>query len=105
MPRIGLGLNNQLPLDLLRAAVQAAEESGYETCWVTEGIGKEAPTILADLAGRTSTIRLGTGILTVYTRTASLIAHLVLSMDEIRRGALFWAWAPAMRRTCGRTTG
>ena len=86
MFRLGIGLNNQLPLDLLRDAVHVAEECDYDTCWVTEGIGKEAPTILADLAGRTSKIRLGTGILPVYTRTASLMAQLVLSMDEITQG-------------------
>ena len=86
MLRISPVLNNQLPFGLIRTAVQTAEEEGYPICWVTEGIGAEAPTLIAALAGSTSTIRLGTGILPVYTRTASLMVRLVLSMDQIMPG-------------------
>ena len=86
MPRIGMCLNNQQPFDLLRRAAQVGEAEGYETCWVTEGIGAEAPTLITALAGITSTIKFGTGILPVYNRTPSLLMQLVLSMDQIMEG-------------------
>ena len=86
MPRIGFGLNNQQPLSLMRNVVKVAEAEGFETCWVTEGIGAEAPTLIAALAGETSTLKFGTGILPVYNRTPSLLMQLVLSMDQIMEG-------------------
>ena len=71
----------------LSRAVEAAEASGYEMCWLPEAsFWRETPTLLAALGERTSTIRLGTGILTVYTRTAALMAQLAFSMDEIMPG-------------------
>ena len=84
--RIAPLINNQLPFSLIKEATQTAEELGYDTIWITEGIGAEATTIIAALAGSTSTIRIGTGILPVYTRTASLFARLVFSMDQIMEG-------------------
>ena len=81
-----MGLNNQLPLDLIRDAVQAAEEGGYEMCWITEGIGMEAPTVIASLAERTSRIKFGTGILIVYNRTPGLMVQMLVGMDAITDG-------------------
>ena len=86
MSRIGLSLNNQIPPAIMQEAAQVAEGLGYELCWVTEGIGREATTLLASMAGHTSTIRLGTGILPIYTRTATLMAQLCLSLDELSGG-------------------
>ena len=87
MSRIGLCLSPWAPLDTLRAALQTAEEAGYELCWVPEAsFSRETPIVLAHLAGCTSTIRLGTGILTVYTRTAGLMAQTALSMAELAEG-------------------
>ena len=86
MLRKGLSLGNNMPPTLMRDAVQTAEKLGYEICWVTEGLGREAPTLLASMAGCTSTIRLGTAILPIYTRSATLMAQLCLSLDELSGG-------------------
>jgi 5,10-methylenetetrahydromethanopterin reductase len=59
--------------DLLRYA-QEAEALGYEGFWLTEESGKEAFAVLALLARATQRIRLGTGIVSVYTRTPTLLA-------------------------------
>ena len=86
MQRIGMCLNNQQPLSLMRTVAQAAEAEGYEMFWVPEGIGAEAPTLIASLAGSTSTMKFGTGILPVYNRTPTLLMQLVLSMNQIMEG-------------------
>lgn len=86
MIRIGLSLNNQIPPAIMHEAVRVAEELNYELCWVTEGIGREATTLLASMATITSNIRLGTGILPIYTRTATLLAFTSLSMYELTKG-------------------
>ena len=86
MVRIGFCFTQRLSVNTMRAGAQAAEAGGFDICWVPEGIGKEAPTVLSSLAGSTSTIRLGTGILTVYNRTPGLMVQLALSMREIMGG-------------------
>ena len=84
---MGLCLSGESSYAGLSRAVEAAEASGYEMCWLPEAsFWRETPTLLAALGERTSTIRLGTGILTVYTRTAALMAQLAFSMDEIMPG-------------------
>lgn len=87
MLRLGLCLSGESSYEGLKRAVEAAEKSGYELAWLPEAsFWRESPTLLAALGERTSTIRLGTGILTIYTRTAPLMAQLAFSMDEIMRG-------------------
>ncbi len=59
--------------DLLRYA-REAEALGYDGFWLTEESGKEAFAVLAALAQATARIRLGTSILSFYTRTPTLLA-------------------------------
>ncbi|MCE2463707.1 MAG: LLM class flavin-dependent oxidoreductase [Dehalococcoidia bacterium] len=88
MPRIGLSFESHLPLDLMREAVKAADEQGYEVCWMPgeESPGKELPTQHAAFAMATSRIKVATGILTIYTRPPTLIAQTATSLDEISDG-------------------
>ena len=48
-----------------------AEDLGYETVWVPEGGGRDSLTALAAIALKTERVRLGTGILPIYARTAT----------------------------------
>ena len=48
-----------------------AEDLGYETVWVPEGGGRDSLTALAAIAMKTERVRLGTGILPIYARTAT----------------------------------
>src|SRR5262249_44678039 len=49
----------EVPVDL----AQHAEELGYDSVWSAEAYGSDAVTPLAFLAGKTSSIKLGTGIM------------------------------------------
>jgi 5,10-methylenetetrahydromethanopterin reductase len=59
--------------DIVRYA-QQAEELGYEGFWVSEGDGKEAFSIHTAVAHGTRQLHLGTGIVSFYTRTPTLLA-------------------------------
>jgi alkanesulfonate monooxygenase SsuD/methylene tetrahydromethanopterin reductase-like flavin-dependent oxidoreductase (luciferase family) len=59
----------------LRAA-QIADELGYDSFWLPEAWGYEVSTLLAEMALKTKRIRLGTGILNVYSRSPGLIVVL-----------------------------
>ena len=54
---------------------QRAEARGFDSVWMPEAYGTDAISILGALAARTERIRLGTGIVNVFSRTPALLAH------------------------------
>jgi len=86
--RLGLALGalEDRPLgDLVRLAL-AAEEAGFELLLVPEAWGRDAFVALGYLASRTSRIRIGTGIVNVYSRSPALIAMAAATLDEASGG-------------------
>jgi alkanesulfonate monooxygenase SsuD/methylene tetrahydromethanopterin reductase-like flavin-dependent oxidoreductase (luciferase family) len=63
-----------------------AEELGYTALFVAEGWGYDVSVLLAEIAMRTSRIRLGTGVLNVWGRSPATIAMLATSLDELSGG-------------------
>jgi F420-dependent oxidoreductase-like protein len=71
--------------DLISIA-QQAERLGYDTFWTGESWGRDAFTVLTMIACHTHSLRLGTGIVPVFSRTPSLIAQSIASLDLISQG-------------------
>lgn len=88
MARIGLALSalEARPLDDLVAAAVAADEAGFDLVVVPEAWGREAFTLLGHLAAKTRRVRLGTGIVNVYSRSPALIAMAAATLDEVSGG-------------------
>jgi F420-dependent oxidoreductase-like protein len=86
--RLGLTLpyTDRLPREAVVAFVQAADRLGYDTLWIAEAYGWDAFTVLAELACRTERIKLGTGIVNVFSRSPALIAQSAASLDSISGG-------------------
>jgi alkanesulfonate monooxygenase SsuD/methylene tetrahydromethanopterin reductase-like flavin-dependent oxidoreductase (luciferase family) len=63
-----------------------AESLGYDAFFLAEGWGHDASVLLAEVATRTSRIRIGTGVLNVWGRSAAQIAMLATSLHEISDG-------------------
>jgi probable F420-dependent oxidoreductase len=68
--------------------VQLAERLGYESVYVTHIAGRESLTVLTAYAMRTSTIRLGTGVVPIYTRTPATMAQTAATIDDLSGGRL-----------------
>jgi probable F420-dependent oxidoreductase len=68
--------------------VQRAEELGYDGAFVTHIAGRESLTVLTAYAMRTSRIRLGTGVVPIYTRTPATMAQTAATLDELSGGRL-----------------
>lgn len=68
--------------------VQRAEELGYDGAYVTHIAGRESLTVLTAYAMRTSRIRLGTGVVPIYTRTPATMAQTAATLDELSGGRL-----------------
>ena len=77
----GMGLGTDT-LDLVREA----ERLGYAQAWVAEAYGSDAPTVLAWLAGQTSTIGLGAGVMQIPARTPAMTAMTAATLDTLSGG-------------------
>lgn len=66
-----------------------AEKYNYDGFWLTEESGKEAFSLLSLLSVNTKKIRLGTGIISIYTRTPTLIAMGISTIDKLSSGRAF----------------
>ena len=63
-----------------------AESLDYDGCWLLEESGKESFATLGALAGQTSRIRLGTSIVSFYSRTPTLLAMSARTIDDLTGG-------------------
>ncbi len=88
--KVGLTIpyTDYLPREVTRAFVQAADRLGYDTVWVAEAYGWDAFTLLTEIACQTERIKLGTGIVNVFSRSPALIAQTAASLDRISGGRL-----------------
>ena len=86
--RVAVALHGDHAEDWTGAAAFAveAERLGAHSVWTAEAWGFDAVTPLAFVGGRTSRIRLGTGIMQVGARTPAMIAMTALTMRSITGG-------------------
>ncbi len=68
--------------------VKLAESLGYETVYVTHIAGRESLTVLTAYALATTSLRLGTGVVPIYTRTPATMAQPAATSDELSGGRL-----------------
>lgn len=85
---VGCFVSTGRALDRAVERVRLAEELGYESAWVTQIAGRDALTVLTAYALSTSRIRLGTGVVPIYTRAPATMAQQALTVDELSGGRL-----------------
>ena len=67
---------------------QLADELGYDSFWIPEAWGYEVFSLLTEIAVKTERIKLGTGIVNVFSRSPGLLAMSAATVDEISGGRL-----------------
>jgi coenzyme F420-dependent oxidoreductase len=65
-----------------------SEDLGYDSIWVPEMWGRDAFSLLTILALNTKRVKLGTGIVPVFSRTPAIIAQTIATLDEISEGRM-----------------
>ena len=87
--RLGLALGyaspGTNPTELVELAVEA-ERLGYDSAWVAEAWGTDAVTVLSWLGARTTTLKLGAGILQIPARTPAMTAMTAATLDLMSGG-------------------
>ncbi len=90
MPKIGLVIpywTDITKTELIEVA-RLAEELGFHSLWVPEMWGRDAFSLLGLLAVHTKKINLGSGIISVFSRTPATIAQTIATLDEISEGRM-----------------
>jgi F420-dependent oxidoreductase-like protein len=62
---------------------RAAERLGYDSIWVTHGLGRDSFLVLAAYGAATSRIGLGNGVVPIYPRHPVAMAQAALTLNEI----------------------
>ena len=86
--RTALALRDPLPWRDLVEIVETAERTGYETVFLPEITGRETFSTLAGLAGVTSTLRLGTGVVPMTSRRVETTAMAAATVHELSAGRM-----------------
>src|SRR5947209_3646907 len=84
--RTGVVLRDALPWRQCAQIVETAEETGHEAVFVPEISGSEAFTSLVGFANVTSRIRVGTGVVTVMSRTPVATAMAAITLQDLSDG-------------------
>ena len=75
-------------LDQAVERVKRADELGYDSAYVTHIAGRDSLTLLMAYAAATENIKLGTGVLPIYSRTPVATAQQAATIDEFSGGRM-----------------
>jgi alkanesulfonate monooxygenase SsuD/methylene tetrahydromethanopterin reductase-like flavin-dependent oxidoreductase (luciferase family) len=88
MAGIGTFISAGRSLEAAIDRVALAESLGYDSTYVTHIAGRDSLTVLAAYATRTERIKLGTGVLPIYSRTPAATAQTAATIDELSGGRM-----------------
>ncbi len=86
--RLGVNLGYRLTADVqaLAETTRTAESLGYSVAWVAEAYGSDSTSVLGYLAGQTSRIGLGAGVMQIPARSPAMTAMTAASLDLLSAG-------------------
>jgi 5,10-methylenetetrahydromethanopterin reductase len=84
----GIVVRDALPWEQCVQIVQTAEDTGYEAVFVPEIAGREAFVSLSGYGHATSLLRLGTGVVTMWSRSPAITAMAASSVHDLSAGRL-----------------
>ena len=88
MAGLGAFISAGRSLDDALRRVRKADELGYDSVYTTHIAGRDSPTLLMAYAAVSERIRLGTGVLPIYSRTPVATAQQAATIDEFSRGRM-----------------
>ncbi len=66
--------------------VAQLEKAGLDLVWVAEAYGFDSPSLMGYIAGQTEKVEIGSAILPIYSRTATLLAMTAAGIDALSEG-------------------
>ncbi len=84
--KVGIGFGGGPDWERSAQFVQEAEKLGVDSVWTAETWGFDAATPIGYLAGKTKTIKLGTGILQLGSRSPAMMAMTSMALNSMSGG-------------------
>jgi F420-dependent oxidoreductase-like protein len=75
--------------------IQAAENAGFDSVWTGEGYGSDAVVPLTWIAAQTRKIKLGTGAMTMPSRSPAMTAMTAMTLDAMSGGRFILGIGPS----------
>jgi alkanesulfonate monooxygenase SsuD/methylene tetrahydromethanopterin reductase-like flavin-dependent oxidoreductase (luciferase family) len=75
-------------LDQAIERVKRAEELGYDSAYITHIAGRDSLTVLMAYAAATERVKIGTGVVPIYSRTPVAMAQTAATIDEYSGGRM-----------------
>jgi probable F420-dependent oxidoreductase len=88
MAGLGTFISVGRSLEQATERVRAAEQLGYDSTYVTHIAGRDSLSVLMAYAAATDRIKLGTGVLPIYSRTPAATAQTAATIDEFSGGRM-----------------
>ena len=88
MPGIGAFISPGRSLPKALDRVRLADELGFDAAYVTHIAGRDSLTVLMGYAATTERIRLGTGVVPIFSRTPATMAQTAATIDEYADGRM-----------------
>ena len=88
MPRTAIFLSPGADVTAAVDLARRADGAGYESVWVTHGLGRDGLQVLSAYAHAAPRVGLGTGVLPIYPRHPVLLAQEALTVQEVSGGRL-----------------
>jgi F420-dependent oxidoreductase-like protein len=85
---LALFLNPGVDLGAAVGLARRADALGYDSVWVTHGIGRDALLVLSAYAHAAPRVGLGTGVVPIYPRHPVLLAQEALTLADVSGGRL-----------------
>ncbi|HEX6458484.1 MAG TPA: LLM class flavin-dependent oxidoreductase [Thermoleophilaceae bacterium] len=85
---VGTFISAGRSLETALQRVERAESLGYESVYTTHIAARDSLIVLAAYASRTERIKLGTGVLPIYSRTPVATAQAAATIDELSAGRM-----------------
>jgi probable F420-dependent oxidoreductase len=96
---------DRLPADEVVHFARRAEALGYDTFWTQETAGRDPFALLAHLAARTTTLRLGVGIAVIYGRDPVAMHAGAATVHELSGGRMLLGLGASHRDTVSEVRG
>jgi probable F420-dependent oxidoreductase len=88
MPGIGAFISAGRSLDAALDRARRADELGYDSVFTTHIAGRDSLTMLTAYASVTERVRLGTGVIPIFSRTPASMAQTAATIDEFSGGRM-----------------
>jgi probable F420-dependent oxidoreductase len=88
MPGIGAFISAGRSLDAALDRARLADELGYDSVYTTHIAGRDSLSVLTAYASVTERVRLGTGVVPIFSRTPASMAQIAATIDEFSGGRM-----------------